>query len=477
MKKAKAARVSGCLFIYIEIQSFKCRLLNIPFINIQHSDIFNQTKFQFNSMKKCYIKNLRRISIAAGLSLLLGAPSIVHAQNTNLGFSSGNFSNWTCWVGQSIVGTAATGTALGSPTITAPIGGNAPGPGTTNKSRHAITSGVDTDYYGGFPIVCPAGGSYSVRIGNDSTGAHGERIQYRIHVPTGTTSFNIQCQFAVVLEEPGHSAAEQPTFQLVAYDSASGTVLPAANNLYVSQGALPGFSMFVDPVTHTTNPGIIYLPWTATTINLSGSAGKTVILECTVLGCSPSGHFGYGYFDVTGTSDSLIAQPIMYNQNHDSVLLEGPAGYKYYHWYNQNFSKELNAWNEGEVARKKMLPIPASSEYYNLVLTPYSGIGVADTIQSPVLRVINNVGVGNLSWTKVNIYPNPATTDLNISFPSAFEGTVSLFSVTGERIYNERINVGSSHSIQTAAFATGIYNLVLKDSQGNSIVKKVSVKH
>src|SRR4051812_24772552 len=34
-------------------------------------------------------------------------------------------------------------------------------------NRHVLMSGTGTDYYGGFPVVDPQGGSYSLKLGND----------------------------------------------------------------------------------------------------------------------------------------------------------------------------------------------------------------------------------------------------------------------------------------------------------------------
>ena len=429
-------------------------------------------------MKPLYaiLKNLRRLPLlfAAVFILLSCFQGKLRAQiPANIDFGSGNFTNWKCWVGYSQQGTATTGAAFGSPTASAPIGGNAPGPGTVNKSRHFITSGSATDYYGRFPIVCPAGGTYSLRIGNDSVSSRADRVQYYVHVPAATTSYNIQCQYAAVLQDGAHLPAGQSTFQVIAYDSATGAVLPAANNLYIAKWAIPGFSPFVHPVTSVVDSMIAWLPWTASTINLSGMAGKTVVIECTVLDCAYGGHWAYGYFDVTATVDSLMASLLRYNTKGDSVVLQGPPGYKSYRWYNQNFSVAFNGAND--TARTKTLLAPTSSQYYNLVITPYASIGVPDTIHTPMLKALN-LEVSSALLAAVNVYPNPSSSTLRISFPSPFEGTVSLFNVSGESVYRKRLAKSASHDIPTAGFATGIYTLVLKDNQGASNVRQVSVR-
>src|ERR1043166_2443626 len=40
---------------------------------------------------------------------------------------------------------------------------------------NAITSGAGTDPFGGFPVVYPGGGAFSLRLGDSNTGAHADR--------------------------------------------------------------------------------------------------------------------------------------------------------------------------------------------------------------------------------------------------------------------------------------------------------------
>jgi hypothetical protein len=427
---------------------------------------------------KFYINSLRNITLTLTASLaLFGFPLKAEAQiPPNIDFALGNFNNWTCWVGVSKRGTPDTGVVFGSGVVTAPIGGNAPGANTVNKSRHQIVSGSDTDFYGGFPVVAPGGGTFSMRIGSDSINAHAERVQYNVHVPAGTHSYNLQVQYAVVLSDiggaGGHQAEDGSAFRLIAYDSASGNVIPTANNLYLRMWAIPGFRTFYNPMTRDTFNS--YLPWTASTINLSGMAGKTVILECTAFACAQGGHWGYGYFDVTAAADSLIASVMSFNATGDSVTLQGPSGYRNYRWYNQDFSQEFS--QPDDTARKVTLPVPVNPEYYNCVIIPYSSLDVADTIPSPVMKRLVGVGVAKTNWNELRIYPNPAITDLHISFPAPFVGTVSLFNTTGACVFSEQFTNRVAYTIPTSGFAAGSYTMVVKHREGVTVTRKVSIR-
>lgn len=47
-------------------------------------------------------------------------------------------------------------------------------------------TGNGTDAYGGFPVVSPGSGNYSLKLGNSNTGAEAERARYYIKVPPGS---------------------------------------------------------------------------------------------------------------------------------------------------------------------------------------------------------------------------------------------------------------------------------------------------
>jgi hypothetical protein len=48
---------------------------------------------------------------------------------------------------------------------------------------HTLTSGTDTDYYGGFPIV--GNGHYSLKLNDESCGRKAEGARYVVRVPVG----------------------------------------------------------------------------------------------------------------------------------------------------------------------------------------------------------------------------------------------------------------------------------------------------
>lgn len=308
------------------------------------------------------------VRVLSAILIACSAGGALHAQSLppNIDFALGNFNNWLCYVGYSNTGTAATGPYFTSPVLSGPL-----------VNRHTITSGSGVDAVGGFPVVAPGGAPYSLKIGFDSISQRAERVRYNIHVPAGTSKFAITCKFAVVFENPGHQASEQPAFQVVAYDSVTGAIIPSANNLYISGYSIPGF------ITPTFFAGS-YLPWTTSTVNLSGYGGRTVTLEVTALACAVGGHWGYGYFDVTGATANLAPTAVSCNLATNSITLQGPPGYQYYQWFDQNFSTALNS--PLDTTRTRTFPLPGTAQYYNLVVYPYSSTGIPDTLRTPVMN-------------------------------------------------------------------------------------------
>ena len=79
----------------------------------------------------------------------------------NIDFEKGDFSNWECLTGITSVG--PDGKNKISLSVGAPVAG-----------RHEIitaSSPVKRDPFGNFPVLCPYGGKYSVKLGNTRTGA------------------------------------------------------------------------------------------------------------------------------------------------------------------------------------------------------------------------------------------------------------------------------------------------------------------
>lgn len=81
--------------------------------------------------------------------------------------------------------------------------------------RHTIitaSASPTLDPFGGFPTLCPYGGNYSVKLGNEKSGAEAEAISYTFQIPTTVDTFTFTYFYAVVFQDPQHSLPQQPRF-------------------------------------------------------------------------------------------------------------------------------------------------------------------------------------------------------------------------------------------------------------------------
>ncbi len=70
------------------------------------------------------------------------------------------------------------------------------------------------------------------------------------------------------------------------------------------------------------------------------------------------------------------------------------------------------------------------------------------------------------------VYPNPARTQLNIRFEKADSYQISMYSIDGRLVFNEKTN-NAQHSIHVASLNKGIYLLKISDENRSKIVKIV----
>lgn len=287
--------------------------------------------------------------------------SKVNAQSCppNLDFESGSFINWQCFTGAVKAESGKNNMVLNP---TSPV-----------IARHEIISATDNpglDPYGGFPKLCPYGGNFSVKLGNDITGAEAEAISYTFQVPTTVDTFTFTYFYAVVFQDPQHNPWEQPRFFVTAYDVGTGELINCASYDYVSSASLPGFKV------STKDPSVLYKSWTPTSLQFAGLGGHDVRLEFRTADCTLSGHFGYAYMDIASACSNILATaPYCIETN--SLILDAPFGFDKYTWYNSDFSKVIGSGQSFTLS-----PPPVKSGLFYVDVIPYPGFGCRDTLQA-----------------------------------------------------------------------------------------------
>jgi gliding motility-associated-like protein len=249
------------------------------------------------------------------------------------------------------------------------------GPTSFALRHELVTAASGNDPFGEFPMLCPYGGNYSVKLGNEQTGAETESISYTFTVPANLDIFTITYFYAIVLQNPDHTAAEQPRFQVSAYDFNTGAVIGCSTFDYVASGSLPGFT------TSPHNRSVVYRKWTPGSVQIDGMAGRTVRLEFRTSDCTRGGHFGYAYIDVAATCSNILASASYCTQS-NSLELSAPFGYQGYTWYSSNFSQVI-----GTTQSITLSPPPITSGFYWVDVVPYPGYGCRDTFKATIAAV------------------------------------------------------------------------------------------
>ena len=286
----------------------------------------------------------------------------------NIDFETGTMAVWQYY----------TGIFTGGSTVATP---NGPAPVAT---WHDLVSGPGTDPYGGFPLMPMGGGSYALRLGNGTIGARAHRATYNVHVPTGAGSYSLIYNFAMVLEDPGHAASQQPRMLIRAFDSATGSTVSCYSYNYTATSSLPGFV--------SIGSGRYYLPWMTSHLNLNSMAGHTVSVDFVTTDCSPTGHFGYGYVDMACglfmTSTLSCAS--------SSATLSAPPGYASYRWCDS-----LTYGTTYGLTQNVSVIAPGVRTSYAVILTPYSGYGCPDTLYSALVPISTCSGTPTAGYAYV----------------------------------------------------------------------------
>jgi len=222
----------------------------------------------------------------------------------NTDFELGNFAGWT----------ASLGTCCPIVLPTAGFG---------NGRQTIMTQGIDPHSCGGLRTVYA--GTYSARLGNDRIGAQAEGLSYALQITSANTI--VRYAYAVVFQDPGHTAAEQPRFQS-RVRLANGTIIPCTNYTVTAASNLPGFRYCPPPLPDTAN--VAWKDWTEVALDLSAYVGQIVTLEFETGDCKLRGHYGYAYIDAVDCGQ--VDNHVTYCEGDTSLTINAMGGFASYLW-------------------------------------------------------------------------------------------------------------------------------------------------
>jgi gliding motility-associated-like protein len=194
----------------------------------------------------------------------------------------------------------------------------------SGTGQHTImTGGNDPNIGAAIPCVMP-GGTASLRLGDNGGGGNwAARISQTFQVQPANPYFTYN--YAVVLEDAGHTLAEQPYFRIRMYDGGGGLI--ACATLDVDATNAPGL---------ITTAGMKYKGWTQVVIPLTAYVGQNVTIEFTTADCNngaPDGgaHDGYAYIDCSCVPPQIFtSSPSICGGT--SINVTAPSGLSSYSW-------------------------------------------------------------------------------------------------------------------------------------------------
>jgi gliding motility-associated-like protein len=246
---------------------------------------------------------------------------------------------------------------------------------------NAANPGSGMDEYGDFPVNCPNGSGYSIRLGNNLPGTEAEGVAYDFTIPAGANIYNLIYHYAVVVQDPGHLPSEQPRLEIEILNLSDQKIIDCSSFTFFANGTiLPGFELSPNPGGNTP---VWFKRWTAVSINLDGLAGKNIRLFFKTADCTFRRHFGYAYVDVNSEcSDRFTGAEFCPDDT--SVIVTAPYGYQGYQWYDRNFTQTL-----GNAQTLSFTPPPATGSTVAVILTPYNGYGCLDTLYTDLTNTLN----------------------------------------------------------------------------------------
>lgn len=105
----------------------------------------------------------------------------------------------------------------------------------------------------------------------------------------------------------------------------------------------------------------------------------------------------------------------------------------------------------------------------------YTGANACSGIAHTNIIVANCTGVEELNRALAfEVYPNPASDDLHVSFPDMEPRTVSIYAMNGELVYSEKVQA-MQHTLHISELSRGLYVLKVSSTQGQSS-KKITLQ-
>lgn len=204
------------------------------------------------------------------------------------------------------------------------------------RSRHTICFEGETDpHCDNLLTTVPEGEKYSMRLGNWYNG-EGESVTYTHTIDSGYPLI-LLLKYAVVLQDPSHTSAENPHFTLEILDENDQLIDPICWYAdFAADKNAAGWQNAVNAHEPTSEEfrNIVWKDWTTIGVNLSDLSkygDRTIKIRLTTKDCTRGQHFGYAYFTLSCTTADMKGMSCGVRPEKFEVA----EGFKY-NWYLMN---------------------------------------------------------------------------------------------------------------------------------------------
>lgn len=178
------------------------------------------------------------------------------------------------------------------------------------RSRHTICFEGETDpHCDNLLTTVPEGEKYSMRLGNWYNG-EGESVTYTHTIDSGYPLI-LLLKYAVVLQDPSHTSAENPHFTLEILDENDQLIDPICWYAdFAADKNAAGWQNAVNAHEPTSEEfrNIVWKDWTTIGVNLSDLSkygDRTIKIRLTTKDCTRGQHYGYAYFTLSCTTADM----------------------------------------------------------------------------------------------------------------------------------------------------------------------------
>ena len=176
---------------------------------------------------------------------------------------------------------------------------------------------------GGLLRTVPEGAEASVRLGNwtsNNSNPEAESVTYSLFVDPSSFDLLI-LKYAAVLQDPEHSAAQQPRFSI--------EILNEYNELIDSRCGAADFIANANLGWNEAANDVLWKDWTTVGLDMSAYANQTIRIRLTTYDCGEGSHYGYAYFTLDCLLKNIRAE---YCGEVESNIFTMPDGFNY-NWY------------------------------------------------------------------------------------------------------------------------------------------------